>query len=67
MVGTAAVIFIVNAVYRLAAYLQLLLRRLKQIGKRAALILIKASAAGFTAVLRLAAVYDNLAFAAAVV
>ena len=67
MVGGTAVVFIIYTVHRLTAYLQLFLRSFKQVGKGAAFILIETSAAGFTAVLSLAAVYNNLTFAAAVI
>ena len=67
VISRTAVVFIINAIHSLASHLKLLLRSLKQVGKCSALIFIEASAAGFTALLCLASVYDDLAFTAAVV
>ena len=58
---------IIDAVYRLASYIQLLFRRLKQIGKSAALVFIEAAAAGFIGFLRRLTVYHDLVLAAAVI
>ena len=60
-------VFIVDAVQGLTVDLQTVLRGLEDIFEGSVLVLVEASAAGFTAILRLAAVYDNLAFAAAVI
>ncbi len=62
-----SVSFIIDTVGGFAAYLQLLLWCLEQVGERPALVLVVAPAAGITGLLCLRAFHDDLALAAAVV